>query len=68
MNLIRQMLDGRCISNLCPYLNGCHNPHCNECAFISKEDIKDIFYRLYEYEQSGLVPISEYKKVINNKK
>ena len=60
-NLTMKNSYGHIVSSKCLYPNsdrGCITsslPHCYDCAFISKEDIKDIFEKLYNYEKSGLV-------------
>ena len=54
---------GYIISAKCPCLDsidrGCNTkyklPHCYDCAYISKDDIRQIFNKLYKYGQTGLM-------------
>jgi hypothetical protein len=42
-------------------VSGCHLddcgyplPHCFDCAFVNKDDIREIMKKLYQYERTGL--------------
>ena len=62
-NLLIKNKYGYIISAKCPYPDsydrGCNTkyklPHCYDCAYISKDDIIEIFKKLYKYEHSGLI-------------
>ena len=61
-NLIVKNATGQSVSAKCPYLDsyerGCNHlskPRCCDCAYVSKDDIRKIFDKLYAYEQTGLV-------------
>ena len=62
-NLLIKNKYGYIISAKCPCLDsidrGCNTkyklPHCYDCAYISKDDIRQIFNKLYKYGQTGLM-------------
>ena len=39
-----------CIYEECSY----SEPHCESCAFVSHEDIREIMAKLFKYENTGL--------------
>jgi hypothetical protein len=54
-NLMKKNTNGIIVPAKC-HLSECPAwSNCADCAFIAKEDIDEIFEKLYKYEQTGLV-------------
>jgi len=50
-NKVGQIVSVNCVREKC----GFSEPQCYDCAYISKDDIRQIFNKLYKYEQTGLI-------------
>lgn len=54
-NLLKKNNAGQIVSAECPYNECTRNPNCYDCSFVSHDDIKEMMYKLYKYEQTGLI-------------